>query len=92
MEGCCDTTMLKEQIEKLSELHGRLQQIRQIPPQLLHSQMGKGTEKDFAVLKEIGDMALSEPVQTALHRAGESLETDGSGIEAEHRRENRKRR
>lgn len=90
MEGSNDaTTILKEQIEKLSELHGRLQEIRQIPPQLLHSEMGKGTEKSFAVLKEIGEMALSEPVQTALHRAREA---DGSGIEAEHRRENRKRR
>lgn len=84
--------MLKEQIEKLNELHGRLEEIRQIPPQLLHNRMGKGAENEFAVLKEIGDIALSEPVQTALHRARESLESDGSGIEAEHRRENRKRR
>jgi len=82
--------MLKEHIEKLNELHGRLQEIRQIPPQLLHNQMGKGTENGFAVMKEIGDVMLSEPVQTALHRARESLEAHG--IEAEHRRENRKRR
>ena len=83
---------LRAQIEELNELHGRLQRVRQIPRELLHNRMARGTENEFAVLKEIGGTMLSEPVQVALYRARESLKADGSGIGTEHRRENRKRR
>jgi len=83
---------LRKQIEKLNELQGQLHRVRQIPRELLHSTMARGTENEFAVLKEIGDIMLSEHVQVVLHRARESLKADGSGIGTEHRRENRKRR
>jgi hypothetical protein len=83
---------LREQIEKLNELHGQLQRVRRIPRELLRTAMARGTENEFAVLTEIGGKMLSEPVQVALHRAQESLKADGSGIGTEHRRENRKRR
>ncbi|KAF8972957.1 hypothetical protein BDZ97DRAFT_1649446 [Flammula alnicola] len=87
---------LKEQIEKLNELHGRLQRVRQVPPMLLHMKKAEnGADKvgeEFGVVKEIGDAMMSGPVQSALNRARESLEKDSGGIGTEVRRENRKRR
>ncbi|KAF9484464.1 hypothetical protein BDN70DRAFT_928340 [Pholiota conissans] len=85
------TERLKEQIEQLEALHTRLGQVRQVPPALL--QMRTSTGDEFRVVKEIGEVVMSEPVQAALHQARESLERDGaSGIGTEVRRENRKRR
>lgn len=88
------TEPLKEQIEQLQALHGRLARMRQAPPTLLQMRKGAaGVGAEFGVLKEIGEIAMSEPVQAALHQARESLERDGaSGIGTEVRRQNRKRR
>ena len=83
------TTMsdgLKAQISTLEELQGRLGRVRQVPPSLLQT----GTT-EFGAVKAIGEAVLSEPVQTALARARESLEKDGPGADAV-RRVNRKRR
>lgn len=75
---------LKEQISTLEALQKRLGGVRQVPPQLV--QMGS-QGAGFGAVKAIGEAVLSEPVQAALARARESLETDGPG-----RRVNRKRR
>lgn len=88
------TEPLKEQIERLQALHERLARVRQVPPALLQMRKGgAGVGAAFGVLKEIGEVVMSEPVQSALHQARESLERDGaSGIGTEVRRQNRKRR
>ncbi|KAF8160992.1 hypothetical protein B0H34DRAFT_673052 [Crassisporium funariophilum] len=89
------TETLREQIEKLTELHGRIQGLRQIPPAILKTPLLKkatGVLKEFSTLKEIGEAMGSEGVQGALSRAGESMAADGSELGTEVRRESRKRR
>ncbi|KDR75410.1 hypothetical protein GALMADRAFT_1333804 [Galerina marginata CBS 339.88] len=86
-----ETVELKNEIERLEEVHGRLQRVRQIPRVLLQM---KGNEKvgdEFGVVKEIGELVQSAAVQAALSRAQESLKADAGGLGTEHRRLKRKK-
>lgn len=84
---------LNEQIQKLMEVHGMMQRVRQIPPGILHSfQKRNSVWEEFAVLKNTGETVNSEGVQAALHRAQESMKVDGGDLETEVRRVSRKRR
>ena len=84
---------LNEQIQKLMEVHGRMQRVRQIPPGILQSfQKRNSVWEEFAVLKDIGEAVNSDSVQAALHRAQESMKVDGGDLETEVRRVSRKRR
>lgn len=84
---------LNEQIQKLMEVHGMMQRVRQIPPGILHSfQKRNSVWEEFAVLKDAGEAVSSEGVQAALHRAQESMKVDGGDLETEVRRVSRKRR
>ena len=85
------TEKLEEQIRKLTEVHGGMQRVRQIPPGILQSfQKRNNVWEEFAVLKRIGETMNSEGVQGALHGAQESLKADGGDLGV--RRESRKRR
>ena len=60
-----------EQIRKLTEVHGGMQRVRQIPPGILQSfQKRNDVWDEFEVLKRIGE-------QAALHRAKEGMKADG---------------
>jgi hypothetical protein len=84
---------LNEQIQKLMEVHGGIQRVRQIPPGILQSyQKRNSVWEEFAVLKSIGETVNGEGVQAALHRAQESMKADGGDLETEVRRVSRKRR
>lgn len=87
------TQELNEQIRKLMEVHGGMQRLRQIPPEILHSfQKRNSVWEDFAVLKRIAETVNSEEVQAALYRAQESMKADGGDLGTGVRRESRKRR
>ena len=84
---------LNEQIEKLMEIHGRMQRVRQIPPGILQSfQKRSSVWEEFTVLKSMGEAVNSDEVQAALERAQESMKMDGGDLETEVRRVSRKRR
>ena len=84
---------LNEQIQKLMEVHGRMQQVRGIPPGILQSfQKRNSVWEEFTVLKNMGEAVNSDDVQAALHRAQESMKMDGGDLETEVRRVSRKRR
>ncbi|KAG5653620.1 hypothetical protein H0H81_011846 [Sphagnurus paluster] len=88
---------LEGQIQLLSDVHTRLQTLRQIPGVLLQ---GPGTaglgaptlRREFQQMKEIADTIRTEPVQEALRTARDSLESDRSDLNPNLRREKRKRR
>ena len=83
---------LSEQIRKLMEVHGGMQRVRQIPPEILQSfQKRSSIWEEFAVLKRITETINSEEVQAALDRAQESLKADGGDLSTEVRRESRTR-
>jgi len=87
------TEELEEQIRKLTEVHGGMQRVRQIPPEILQSfQKRNGVWEEFTVLKRIGETVNCEEVQAALHRAQESMKADIRDLGMEVRRESRKRR
>ncbi|KJA27771.1 hypothetical protein HYPSUDRAFT_197931 [Hypholoma sublateritium FD-334 SS-4] len=76
---------LQDHIATLEALQTQLGVVRQVPPTLLQ----KGSDgAERGAVRAIGEAVLSEPVQAALARARESLETDGPGAQ----RVNRKRR
>lgn len=84
---------LNEQIQKLMEVHGEMERVRQIPPGILQSfQKRNSVREEFTVLKRIGETMISEGVQAALHRAQESMKADGGNLKMEARRVSRKRR
>ena len=84
---------LNEQIQKLVEVHGRMQRVRQIPPGILQSfQKRNSVWEEFTVLKNMGEVVNSDDVQAALHRARESMKMDGGDLETEVRRVSQKRR
>ena len=84
---------LNEQIQKLIEVHGRMQRVRQIPPVILQSfQKRNSVWEEFSELKNMGEAVCSDDVQAALHRAQESMKMDGGDLETEVRRVSRKRR
>ena len=84
---------LNEQIEKLMEVHGRMQRVRQIPPGILQSfQKRNSAWEEFTVLKSMGEAVNSDEVQAALERAQVSMKMDGGDLETEVRRMSRKRR
>ena len=84
---------LNEQIQRLMEVHGRMQRVRQIPPGILQSfPKGSSVWEEFAVVKNMGETVNSDDVQAALHRAQESMKMDGGDLEMEVRRVSRKRR
>lgn len=84
---------LNEQIQRLMEVHGRMQRVRQIPPGILQSfPKGSSVWEEFAVVKNMGETVNSDDVQAALHRAQESMKMDGGDLETEVRRVSRKRR
>lgn len=92
-----DLQTLQKQIQDLTELHNKLQTLRQIPTALLTSISNDipfigQTRPEFQRLKEIGESIRSPPVQEALHRAQDSLNADGTEINSNPRRESRKRR
>ncbi|KAF5386051.1 hypothetical protein D9615_002429 [Tricholomella constricta] len=87
---------LEGQIQLLSELHNRLQTLRQIPPLLLKTSITplstQALRPEFQQVKEIADTIRTEPVQEALRTARDSLESDSRDLNPNLRRENRKRR
>lgn len=95
--------ILQAQIQLLTELHSRLQTLRQIPSLVLrpptstsadglplspHSQPSLRTE--FEHVKEIGTIIRSEPIQDALRAARDSFQADTKGLNFNLRQENRK--
>lgn len=95
-------TALQDQIKVLSDLQSRLSAIRQVPASLLRQPIGnndpfnsvrtQGAKEDFQKLRELGDEIRSDSVQKALHGAKERMEADGSHLDANYRRDSRKRR
>ncbi|KAF9451262.1 hypothetical protein P691DRAFT_663580 [Macrolepiota fuliginosa MF-IS2] len=92
-----DLQTLQRQIQDLTELYNKLQNLRQIPSALLTSISNDmpfigQTRPEFQRLKEIGEDIRSSPIQEALLRAQDSLKNDGTEINSNPRRENRRRR
>lgn len=92
-----DLQTLQKQIQDLTEFYNKLQTLRQIPNSLLTPISTDipfigPTRPEFQRVKEIGECLRSSSVQEALYRAQESLNTDGTEINSNPRRENRKRR
>jgi hypothetical protein len=96
---------LQAQIQALTDLHGRLKTLRQIPSLVLkpptstsadglplspHSQPSLRTE--FEHMKEIGNVIRSDPIQDALRTARDSFQADTKDLNFNLRREHRKRR
>jgi hypothetical protein len=92
-----DLETLQKQIPDLTEVYNKLQTLRQIPSSLLVSTATdipfRGQPRsEFQRLKEIGESIRSFPIQEGLHRAQHSQRADAAEINANPRRENRKRR
>ncbi|KAJ7129843.1 hypothetical protein C8R43DRAFT_1090060 [Mycena crocata] len=90
-----DVDRLSAQINSLSDLHSRLQLLRNVPPLLLKSSMpfsSPSIRKDFQQLKELTETIRSDSVQEALLAAATSERTDKSDLSRNGRREIRKRR
>ncbi|KAF5325708.1 hypothetical protein D9611_000165 [Ephemerocybe angulata] len=96
-------SVLQDQINALSDLHSKLNAIRQIPagllrrPILANKDIFSGApvhsvKADFEQLKEVGDVVRSDIVQKALIGAQERIEADGTHLDTNYRRDNRKRR
>ncbi|KII92858.1 hypothetical protein PLICRDRAFT_102628 [Plicaturopsis crispa FD-325 SS-3] len=91
---------LQSQIQTLTDLYNRLHALRHIPTLLLHppssdilsTPQSQLLNVEFQKLKEIADAVRSETVQEALRTARDSEKADGSEINVDGRRENRKRR
>ncbi|KAJ7497148.1 hypothetical protein FB451DRAFT_1018789 [Mycena latifolia] len=86
---------LSSMITSLSDVHSRLQQLRNAPPSLLKSSMSFSTptiRQDFQQLKELADTIRSDSVQEALRTATNSEKADKSDLGRNGRREIRKRR
>ncbi|KAF7362006.1 hypothetical protein MVEN_00545800 [Mycena venus] len=86
---------LSSMISSLSDIHSRLQQLRNVPPLLLKSSLpfsSLSIRKDFEQLKDLADTIRSDPVQDALLAAAKSEKADKSDLNRNGRREIRKRR
>lgn len=86
---------LSSMINSLSEIHSRLQLLRNAPPLLLKSSMSfsaPSIRSDFQQLKDLTDTIRSDTVQEALHIATQSERADNSDLNRNSRREIRKRR
>ena len=92
------TATLESQIELLTDVYNRVQTLRQVPPILLRPPVSfepftaQTIRGEFHRVKEVGELIRSAPTQEALNRAQKSLEADNTGLDANPRRENRKRR
>ena len=92
------TATLESQIALLTDVYNRVQTLRQVPPILLRPPVSfepftaQTIRGEFQRVKEVGDLIRSAPTQEALNRAQKSLEADNTGLDANPRRENRKRR
>jgi hypothetical protein len=104
-ESTSKAATLQAQIQSLTDLHSRLQTLRQIPSLVLkpptstsadglplspHSQPSLRTE--FEHVKEIGNIIRSELIQDALRVARGSFQADAKDLNSNLRRESRKRR
>ncbi|KAJ7502756.1 hypothetical protein B0H11DRAFT_601297 [Mycena galericulata] len=86
---------LSSMISSLSDIHARLQLLRNAPPSLLKSSMSfsaPSIRSDFQQLKDLTDTIRSDSVQQALRTATESERADKSDLNRNGRREIRKRR
>lgn len=93
------TVDIQAQIQLLSDLQARLQSLRHIPASLLKTPVPNALDlsapmprSEFQLVKEIGDIIRTEPIQDALRSARDSLRADGADLNPNLRRENRKRR
>lgn len=86
------------QIQTLVELHARLQIIRQLPLKLLKAPSSgmaldaQPMSAEFQLLRDISDTVRSDTVQACLRAAGESEKIDKTNLNANGRRDTRKRR
>lgn len=96
-------SQLQEQIKALSDLQAQLTTIRQIPAGLLRrpvfsnedvfsGNLVHSVKKDFQQVETAGQAIRSEVVQKALHGAKDRIQEDSTQLDANFRRETRKRR
>lgn len=93
--------ILQDRISALSDLYSQIQGLRQIPSSLLKRHTVnpgplelpvQSSAAQFQQVKDVATLVRSEPVQAAFNDAEKRLRVDGTRLDTNHRRENRKRR
>ncbi|KAJ7287718.1 hypothetical protein C8J57DRAFT_1049273 [Mycena rebaudengoi] len=90
-----DVERLSSMISSLSDIHARLERLKNVPPSLLRPPVrfsSSSIRGDFEQLKELADTIRSDSVQEALRTANTSEKADRSDLNTNGRRESRKRR